>query len=183
MNEDKIAPAGNLTDNGQEKSYGKFKSAEELLKAYNALEGEFTKRSQKLSEYEKSSAASAWERTVADFVEKYPVAERYAEEMASEIAKEGRQEVDEAGLQRALLTVLSGKVKTTDEMAADESVIDKVLSSEKNRSSIISRYLEGIRRSLPPVTLPKGGAIPVTPPMSVKTIREAGEMAKKILNE
>lgn len=183
MNEDKIAPAGEIADNGQEKSYGKFKSAEELLKAYNALEGEFTKRSQKLSEYEKKSAEPDWESKVNKFVGKYPIAEKYAEELAGEITKNGNKEIDETCLERALLTVLSSKVKTTDEMAEDENVIDKVLSSEKNRNSIISRYLDGIRKNVPPTTLPKGGAIPVTTPMSARTIRDAGEIAKKILND
>lgn len=181
MNEDKIAPAG-VADNGQETSYGKFKSAEELLKAYNALEGEFTKRSQKLSEYEKKSNAPDWEGKVAEFVKKYPIAERYADEVAGEIAKNGKT-IDDNSLERALLTVLSTKVKTADEMAEDKNVIDRVLSSEKNRDSVIKQYLEGIRRNVPPVTLPKGGAIPVTPPMSVRTIKEAGEIAIKILND
>ena len=86
MNEDKIAPAGEIADNGQEKSYGKFKSAEELLKAYNALEGEFTKRSQKLSEYEKKSAEPDWESKVNKFVGKYPIAEKYVKHLTSVFA-------------------------------------------------------------------------------------------------
>lgn len=40
----------------QEQRYGKFKTAEELLKAYGELEREFTRRAQKLAEYEKSGA-------------------------------------------------------------------------------------------------------------------------------
>ncbi len=35
-----------ITENTQENAFGKFKSAEELLAAYNALEREFTKRCQ-----------------------------------------------------------------------------------------------------------------------------------------
>lgn len=40
-------------------SAGKFKNAEELLKAYNALEAEFTRRSQRLAELERRSKDTA----------------------------------------------------------------------------------------------------------------------------
>ena len=37
----------------EEKSFGKFKSSEALLEAYNSLQAEFTKKCQRLSELEK----------------------------------------------------------------------------------------------------------------------------------
>lgn len=179
MNEEKVTTAGN-SDNGQETSFGKFKSAEELLRAYNALESEFTRKSQKLSEYENNVN---WEGKVSEFVKKYPIAEKYAEEVAGEITKNGKKDIEERDLERALLTVLSGKVKTVEEMSEDEDVIDKVLSSDKNRTKVIEDYLEGIRRNGPPNTLPKRGATPVTPPLDVRTIRDAGKVAIKILSD
>ena len=180
MNEEKVTTAG-ASDNGQQTSFGKFKSAEELLRAYNALESEFTRKSQKLSEYENNG--TQWEGKVSEFVKKYPIAERYAEEVAGEITKNGKKTFEEGDLERALLTVLSGKVKSVDEMSEDEDVIDKVLSSEKNRTKVIEDYLDGIRRNGPPSTLPKRGATPVTPPLDIRTIREAGNVAIKILTD
>ncbi|HKL93900.1 MAG TPA: hypothetical protein VJZ69_01290, partial [Clostridia bacterium] len=41
------------------KTIGKFKNAEELHKAYNALEAEFTRRSQRLAEMERRSKLAA----------------------------------------------------------------------------------------------------------------------------
>ena len=41
---------------GSPSGFGKFKSAEALLAAYNALEAEFTRKSQRLSEIEKEQA-------------------------------------------------------------------------------------------------------------------------------
>lgn len=170
------------SDNGAQASYGKFKSAEELLKAYNLLQGEFTKRSQKLAEYERQKAeATDWEGKVADFVQSYPIAEKYADELAREIANNEKIAGKENCLESALLNVLSSKVKTTEEMAADESVIDRVLSAEENRDKIINQYLERIKRNASPTTLPKGGAIPVNPPLPARTIKEAGEIAIKII--
>jgi hypothetical protein len=46
----------NETNKNQEHIYGKFKTAQELLKAYGELEREFTRRAQKLAELEKAYA-------------------------------------------------------------------------------------------------------------------------------
>jgi len=178
MNEDKVTAAG-AADNGTETSYGKFKSAEELLRAYNSLETEFTKRSQKLSEYERRE--TGFDSKVTEFVKNYPIAEKYADEIAAEIKDVG--EIGERELERALLTVLSGKVKTAEQMAADDEVVRLVLKSENNRKAVINDYLDGVRRNGAPVTLPKGGATPVTPPSNPRTIKEAGSVAIKILTE
>ncbi len=179
MNEEKKEFAENI-DN-ERKGYGKFKSAEELLKAYNALEGEFTRRSQKLAELEKGST-DTWEGKVDSFVKEYPIADTFADEVAEEITKNGKK-IDKNNLERALLTVLSKKVKTADEMARDERVITKVLSDDRNKTAVIDDYLEGVRKNSPPTTLPRGGATPITAPMSMHTIKDAGNVALKILNE
>ncbi len=167
----------------QEASYGKFKTAEELLKAYNSLQSEFTKRSQKLAEYEqKKIETEKWEGRVAEFVAKYPVAERYADEIAQEIAKNENGANGEANLESALLNVLVAKVKTPEQMAADDDVIEKVLNADANREKIIAQYLDTVKSNPYPVTLQKGGAIPLTPPIRPRNIREAGELALKIIN-
>lgn len=165
-------------DKKAETSYGKFHSAEELLKAYSALESEFTKRSQKLKELEAKQAGDQKASEVKKFMERYPVAERFAEELTEEIAKGADAS---KGLEGALLNVLSRNVKTADEMAKDEKVISKVLGDEENKEHVISGYLDRIRENSSFKSLPKGGAIPVAPCYRPKSIREAGEIAKKIL--
>lgn len=178
--EDKTSILSAESDKEKETSFGKFRTAEELLKAYNSLQSEFTKRSQKLAEYEQNNSASDWEGKVTEFVSKYPVAEKYADELAQEIAKNENIAEKENCLESALLNVLATKVKSPEEMAADESVIEKVLSAEANREKVINQYLERIKRNASPVTLPKGGAIPVAPPVYAQTIKEAGEIAIKL---
>lgn len=167
-------------DNGDKKegtSYGKFNSAEELLKAYTALESEFTKRSQKLRELESKQEAIDKKDGVKTLMEKYPVAERFADELNDEIAKSARAE----GYEEALLNVLSRNIKTEEEMAKDEKVISKVLSDEDNKEYVINGYLDRIRENNSFRSLPKGGAIPVAPAYRPRSIKEAGEIAKKIL--
>ena len=179
MEQEKISqdPAA-CGDKKPETSYGKFNSAEELLKAYSALESEFTKRSQRLKELEAGRVAVEKTNEVKSFMEKYPIAERYREELDEEIAKSASAEGSYEG---ALLNVLSRKVKTADEMAMDEKVIKKVLSDEENKDYIINGYLDRIRQNSSYKSLPQGGAIPVAPAYRPRSIKEAGEIAKKIL--
>ena len=165
-------------DKREETSYGKFNSAEELLKAYSALESEFTKRSQRLKELENKQSGEAKKEEVKSFMERYPVAEKFADELNEEIARTAGAG---AGYEGALLNVLSRKVKTTDEMAKDEKVISRVLSDEENKEYVISGYLDRIRENSSFKSLPKGGAIPVAPAYRPRSIKEAGEIAKKIL--
>lgn len=165
-----------------EASYGKFKTAGELLRAYNALEGEFTKRSQKLREYEREAAEEAeLENKVSALVSEYPAAEEYAEELAQEIANNEKLKGKENRLESALLNVLSRKVRPLDELAKDGKVIEKVLNDEGNREKIINNYLDEIKKRVSPVTLPRGGADPVRTPVKPANIREAGVLALKIL--
>ena len=86
MEQEQISVIPTTCDKDTETSYGKFKSAEELLKAYNALESEFTKRSQKLKELEKAIDGKSFADKARDFARKYPIAESYAEEVAREVA-------------------------------------------------------------------------------------------------
>ena len=165
--------SADVVDNGPKESYGKFRSADELLKAYVALESEFTKRSQTLARYEKERADSDRENKVKDFFKKYPVAERYADELANAI------EHDSLTPEDALIAVLTKNVRSVDESAGDDKVVDKVLSDPKNRDKVIAEYLSAYRVDSAP--LPRGGAIPVTPPLPVNTIEEAGQVALKIL--
>lgn len=178
MEQEKISdiPAEN-GDKKEGTSYGKFNSAEELLKAYSALESEFTKRSQKLRELEAKQEAAGKKDGVQNLMEKYPVAERFADELNEEIAKTAGAGEYEG----ALISVLSRKVKTADEMARDEKVISKVLSDEENKEYVINGYLDRIRENNSYRSLPKGGAIPVAPTYRPRSIKEAGEIAKKIL--
>lgn len=171
------------SDKENKDSYGKFRSADELLKAYNSLEGEFTKRSQRLKEMESVKNSTDWEGKVAELIKTYPIAEKFSNEMAQEIRDNSELVKNESCLEKALLSVLSKNYKTTEQLASDTKVIDKVLGDEQNQEKIIADYLVKIKNKRSPITLPKGGAIPLTPPQRVTSIKEAGEIARKIIEE
>lgn len=181
MEQEQISDIPASSDKNTENSYGKFKTADELLKAYNALESEFTKRSQKLKEYEKKSEGKSFYENARELARKYPIAEKYAEEIANEVASAETQE--KTNLEEALIKVLSSKIKTPDQMAKDKTVIGKVLSDENNRDYIIQGYLDQINGQNAPVVMPDGGEMPMVKPYKPSSIKEAGELAKMIIKK
>ena len=46
----------NQSENSEGSTFGKFKDAQSLLDAYNSLQAEFTRKSQKLAEFQKKIA-------------------------------------------------------------------------------------------------------------------------------
>lgn len=165
-------------------SFGKFRNAEELLKAYNSLESEFTKRSQKLRELEQDKPAKTnWESKVANLFERYPKANGYTEEIIKEIADNKTLLNEESCLENALISVLSKKIVSKEEQAKDQEIVNMVLDCQENKEKIIASYLDTIRNEKVPKTFPKaGGVIPVTPNKPT-SLSEAGRIAQKYLEE
>ncbi|MDD4315925.1 MAG: hypothetical protein PHC84_02065 [Clostridia bacterium] len=175
--------AATVSGDKQEKaSYGKFNKLEDLLNAYNSLESEFTRRSQRLKEIESTAKAeNRWEEKVQKLLEKYPVAAGFTEEISEEIAKEDVVG-DENCLEKALLRVLCGKCKPVEEQAKDEKVINEVLKNDGLKEKIIDEYRQKLNVNLPK-TFPKGGEIPVKAPARPGNIGDAGELALQMLKE
>lgn len=169
------------SDKNTENSYGKFSTAEELVKAYNSLESEFTRRSQKLKEYEKKygDGEKNTAEQKAELTRKYPI----APEIIEEAANAAEMQKDGTTVESALIRVLAEKVLTPEEMASDQRVVDRVLGEEKNRETVINAYLEKIRAMDAPTTLPKGGSLPTLPTRKASSVREAGEIARAIFEK
>lgn len=182
--EQTVVSPPNLGDKENTSSFGKFRTSEELYKAYQALESEFTKRSQKLRELEqKAPKATDWESKVAALYEKYPTCNNYTDDLIKEISANKDTLNDENCLESALISVLSKKAVTKEQAALDEEVVNLVLNKDENREKVINSYLEKIRNEPLPKTFPKsGGAIPVTPSKPLD-LAEAGRIAQKYLED
>lgn len=177
-------------------NFGKFKSASELLNAYNSLESEFTRRCQKTKELEREIerlnlakqtetdlAKSAVQRGTKAFKEKFPE----AEELMPSLYKIAADNEDDAEgwLERAYVNYLKGEIKRQrDEYSSDEYLLKKAESSSALKDGIIREYLGSINGSKPKARLLSGdgGAI-VTPPSKPKNFYEAGELAKIIFEK
>lgn len=171
----------------KKQSFGKFKNPEELLKAYQELEKEFTKKSQKLSKLE---ALADGESQVFDdesfkvaadkFFENTPSAKPFAKDIALKIIEKPELKKDRNCLSVALMQVLIDKFRTPEQLMQDGQFLnDYVLSSSKVKDAIIGAYLKDIRDGQPPATLSGDGLQCVAPSKKIRSIEEAGRMFLK----
>ena len=180
-----VAESADKQDKKQ--SFGKFKNPEELLKAYQELEKEFTKKSQKLSKLE---ALADGENQVFDdesfkvaadkFFENTPSAKPFAKDIALKIIEKPELKKDKNCLSVALMQVLIDKFRTPEQLMQDGQFLnDYVLSSSKVKDAIINEYLQGLKDGQPPITLSANGMQCVAPSKKIRSIEEAGRMFLK----
>lgn len=183
------------TSEQEKTSYGKFKDGETLLKAYNALEGEFTRRSQRLKELEiklqdKADAPEDrplylmedWQVKVAEFTRANPAAAEYSEDIANELIKDESLAKDNNCLNIALQRVLASKYRAPEQIVKDSEFIEKyIINNESIRTRIIDEYLSSLNSNNLPELIARKGEVSLSPPARPRSIEEAGEMAKKIL--
>ncbi len=167
-------------EKAENSTLGKFKNPEELLKAYSELEREFTRRSQRLKELEKSEQLSAeskvdWKDKVDKFFERTPSAKAFAKDIAKKIVDNPTLRDRDDCLDIALNQVLLDNFKTPEQLLNDGQFLDTyVLSSKEIRDKIISKYLSDIGKYAPPMTLMSGGVNIIAPSSRPRSIEEAG---------
>ena len=189
------------TDNENTVSVGKFASSEELLKAYNHLQSEFTKKCQQLKALEARSetppdavgtdgsaplyAKDEWDEKVAAFLDKYPIAKEYAAEISAVLKDDPDLAKEEGCLDIALGRAVAASYKSPESMMKDGDFLEKyVFSNDEIRDKVIENYL----RELSPLggvprTIPHGGNAAVIPPSRPNDLEEAGAMTEKLFNE
>jgi hypothetical protein len=172
----------------------RFKSSDELIRAYTNLEKEFTKRSQRLKSLERELEAQKiapktevyeqpdWTEKVETFLKANPSAAPFKRAIAEEITA-GNLKDNPACLELALAKVLVDNYKTPASLLEDDEFIDtEVMKSSKIRDRIIKDYLCAVRDVKAPKTVGRGGQPAVTPPLKPKNFDEAGRLAEKLYN-
>lgn len=106
-------PAPEGGDKTETVSYGKFRTSDELLNAYNSLEAEFTRRSQRIKELEGKLESGLieeeWSKRLEELHKKYPVSRKLNKELG-EYLKANESLIGEKDcLEKALLNVLAVK--------------------------------------------------------------------------
>jgi len=169
-------------------SLEKFKNVESLQKAYNSLESEFTKRSQRLRRLEEECAAlkaqlgdnlssgaksgGAVGTTAEEFFKKYPDAAKYLESPDKLAALKG-----DGTLENAYIELLTGKLNNLAELSESrDHIISHIDSAMKDE--IIRDFLSEIS-CVKPKQFIVGGETAVTPPLRPKTLSEAKTLAEK----
>lgn len=172
-----------------DKPFGKFGTPEALLKAYNELEKEFTRKSQRLKEAEREIARQSaphcpddeeWRAEVEGFFAAFPAAEKFAPEIAGELRANPALAQEKDCLYKALVRVLAAAHRTPEQLVADGQFLkDYVLGSPVVRAAVVGEYLRGLRNGAPPVVMGDGGQAGVLPPRKLSSIEEAGRLFLK----
>lgn len=211
MEQAALVAAPEETDNAEKSaSIGKFESSEALLKAYNNLEAEFTRKSQQLKELTKSVdkpiaegdsllneksvstgteednlplyERAEWSSRLDDFLKTNPAGKKYAREIASELVKDTALAKDKRCLEIALSRVLQQKLDNPVDILKDGKIMEHVLSDEEIKNKIIKDYLESLSSVIPPKPIiMRGGEIAAVPPRKARTLEEAGLMAAELI--
>jgi len=169
----------------------KFKDAKSLLEAYNNLQREFTRRSQKLNELEKEvnknqteevatfeSDSENWHEVVARFIEANPKAKIYATEISEEIINDRSLSIE-----RAYEKVLAKHFVEPNTLANDEEFLNRyIYSNEQIRERILQEFFEGLKNNpVPKLMGLNKGEINMTSKHSPTTIADAGKLALDML--
>ena len=168
-------------------NYGKFKDAESLLKAYNSLEAEFTKKSQRLSlletENEKNlnqiSKQAEQEKRVEEFITKFEIAKPFGSAL-----KESLKQNENADIKDEALNLISKSYKTAEFYSQDEEFLNNyIFSNQEIKDKIVKEYLSKVTQNSPIKVENGAGSITLTPPKKPTTIKEAGRLAKSIIKQ
>ena len=164
--------------------YGKFKDAESLRKAYESLESEFTRRSQRLKAIEgELLGRSKAEKTVEnaegvntqsemEFSGRYPNSKEYEKEIEKELEKSSSKE-------EAYIKILERRLCEEKNKLAEKQE-QKPCVGEDFSELVIKEYLKKVMQAKPKTQVFSGVSLSV-PPLKPTTVAEASALAKKYI--
>ena len=187
----------NFETNDNCSPYGKFKNADALYKGYQDLQSEFTRKSQRLSELEKSIEVDNvikntpiydtenWQEELSAFLKKYKNASNFSKDISNEILSDKELAIKPNSLEIAYGRVLEKQYKPKEELIQDENFLNEyVFNNKEIKEKIIKEYLKEIREknNNPLFVSSAKGAITGVNKTSPKTLHEAKIMTEKLFN-
>ena len=174
-------------ENSDSSIYGKFKDAQSLLDAYNSLQAEFTRKSQKLSEIQKQfdtnalfSKSDSLEEILTDSTD----LEKYKKEV-TEILEHDLEISNLPNKNFVAVKIIKEAERKAAETLNNQNFIDKYIESNENlKTKIISDYLSSLNESqaAPKVITGNSSNIYFSPSLNMpKTLKDAGEILSKML--
>ncbi len=176
-----------ITDNGST-NLGKFKDAQSLLKAYNSLQTEFTKKSQRLSELENSNTEFTREekinQAIKELEQNHNIAQKFSQDIKRAI-KDVEASDYRALAQQELLKNLEQTYRSANDYAEDDDFLKAyIYNNQAIKDNIIREYLANLTNTAPVKVVSNiSSSIPVSPPSIPATIQEAGKLAKNIIKQ
>ena len=166
--------------------FGKFKDAKSLLDAYNSLQAEFTRKSQKLADIQKELDKSAVFQN-SDSLDNVLNSSTDNDKYKKEITEILSNDSDINNLPNKNLVafkIIKEAERRSAENLNNQEFIDKYILNNKNiTNQILSKYLSDLNNiSTAPKTI-SGNSQNVffTPSETPKTLKEAGDIFSKML--
>lgn len=182
-------------------SLGKFKDAENVLKAYNNLQAEFTKKCQKLSEVskrledleslqQKQKAEHSpvykndeWKQNVSAFLTQNSEAKEYAEDICNEILKDEKLQSSADALELAWARVMKKEYASPKSLASDDNFINnQIINQEQVRQRVLNEYFTNIQKTKTPPVIAGSGVVTSSYAKEPTTMQEAKQMVEKLFN-
>lgn len=158
---------------------GKFRSTGELRRAYEALEAEFTRKSQQLAdlkrEHELLARQEEIRRTVEEFIRIHPKAAGMKAELTERVSGTGMTQGQSP--EAAYMDILEREYRSSESLMEDEQFLQSCAGNEKLRQMIIRGFLEQARSGNSPTVL-SGGYIPIRGRNRARTLEDAGKMTR-----
>ena len=192
--------SGTTSTKEQDGSLGKFKDTESMLKAYNNLQAEFTKKCQKLSEttqeldevqrrlaetqkkdntplYEQEG----WQEAVESFLKNNDKAKNYSKEICDEILSDLELAKSPNALPLAWERVMNKNFYSPDMLAESSDFInEKILSKSEVKQQVLNEYFKGLQNTTNPPVIAKSGAVPKVTEVVPKSMAEAKAMVEDL---
>ena len=181
-------------DSSSPGSLGKFKDTESLLKAYNNLQAEFTKKCQSLSKlkdelgekeetqpiYEKEN----WTEMVSEFMEKNQNAKKFSSEIAKKLIEDDALAKKDNALEIAWAQVASEKYVSPESLIEDKDFLKNyVLENETIKKAVLDSALNDVKKAPTVINSSiKGGNNGLYRPVVAKTLSEAKELVRKLFD-
>ncbi|MBQ4542302.1 MAG: hypothetical protein IJA23_05595 [Clostridia bacterium] len=176
------------SENQEGSMIGKFKDAKTLLDAYNNLQAEFTRKSQKLAEFQKEYEENANFKTynsLDDFIKDTSDSDKYKNEISEILVKDNELNNLPNKYQVAYKLIKNAESKLADNLNSQEFLDKYILNNENIKTQIINNYLSTLNNisPAPKVISSNSTNIHFSPNTSKpKTLKEAGEIFSKMLN-
>lgn len=175
------------SENNESSIFGKFKDAQTLLDAYNSLQAEFTRKSQKLADIQKSlndNALFSKSDSLEEILSDENDLEKYKKEV-TEILDNDTTLSNLPNKNLIALKIIKEAERKTAETLNNQDYIDKYIEENENiKEKILSKYLSSLNdiSSAPKVISGNSSNIYFSPSLNIpKTLKDAGDILAKML--
>ena len=177
----------NESENSESSIYGKFKDAQTLLEAYNSLQAEFTRKSQRLAEIQKQmeeNAIFSKSDSLDEILKDTTNLEKYKKEVAEILDNDCELSNLPNKNLIAFKIIKEAERKTADTLNNQKFIDDYINSNSELKKQIIAEYLSSLNevQSPPKVISGNSSNIYLSPSLNMpKTLKDAGDILSKML--